>query len=218
MTAKKPRYWTDVKDISNHYRAMGVDGFYEKHAQDYDNPHKEDIHSLLSEFWEPEWTNIRICDLGCGDGLVTKWMMANHPGCTAVGIDKWMAKRYTEETGFPSFKLDFHQFASDMYPNGTGLEKPGDPKSKFNDNYDLIICSYAFDLIRESMQHHWMYKLSQFTDRVLLIRPNRKVLDTWSFRPIKKVAVGKAKGVLYQFNEDYHEQWKQFKERLQNDC
>lgn len=209
----KLRYWTDMKDISNQYREMGVDAFYEKHAHDYDNPHKEDIHSLLNEMWHADWNNIRVCDLGCGDGLITKWMQANHPGCTAVGVDKWMAKRYTEETGCKAYKLSFLEFASNMHPNGVGVHN-----GVFEDKYDLIVCSYAFDLIPESDQNRIMYLLSSMADTILLIRPNRKVVNTWCYNPVKKVAVGKAKGVLYQWNDNYREDFKAWQAQKEKEC
>jgi trans-aconitate methyltransferase len=72
--------------------------YYEREATRYDNPHAPGIHALLGVMLEDVAGT--VLDLGCGDGLVTKWL-AGRPGIRCVGVDRAaaMVARYREETG-----------------------------------------------------------------------------------------------------------------------
>jgi trans-aconitate methyltransferase len=72
--------------------------YYAQHPDAYDNPHAAGIARVLVELRLPEVDS--VLDLGCGDGLVTKFLRAER-AVTCVGVDRaaGMVARYEKETG-----------------------------------------------------------------------------------------------------------------------
>ncbi|MEB3328038.1 MAG: class I SAM-dependent methyltransferase [Candidatus Sericytochromatia bacterium] len=98
--------------MQNHHPYLGTAleprAYYEREASRYNNPHAPGIQALLRAVLAGvEGT---VLDLGCGDGLVTKWL-AGLPGVRCVGLDRAaaMVERYRQETGCPAEVGTFDQ-------------------------------------------------------------------------------------------------------------
>ncbi|MEB3222162.1 MAG: class I SAM-dependent methyltransferase [Candidatus Sericytochromatia bacterium] len=98
--------------MSDDHPYLGTDltpqAYYEREAARYDNPHAPGIHQLL----EATLAGVAgtVLDLGCGDGLVSKWL-AGRAGVRCVGVDRAaaMVARYEHETGWPGVVSTFDQ-------------------------------------------------------------------------------------------------------------
>lgn len=92
------------------YLGTGLDpeAYYQRHAAAYDNPHAEGILRLLAQLNLP--ITGRVLDLGCGDGLITKWLQGR-PGICCAGVDRAaeMVARYRAETGCPGVVATFEE-------------------------------------------------------------------------------------------------------------
>lgn len=82
---------------------LSPEAYYARHAESYENPHAEGVTALLERV-APALPDGAICDLGCGDGVVTRWLLAHGGGRFApYGVDAFaeMVRRYEAETGRP---------------------------------------------------------------------------------------------------------------------
>lgn len=72
--------------------------YYERHPAAYDNPHAKGIVRVLRALELPDVAT--VLDLGCGDGLVTKWLQGER-SVVCRGMDRAaaMVARYVQETG-----------------------------------------------------------------------------------------------------------------------
>lgn len=73
--------------------------YYRVHAAEYDNPHREGVEAALGRLAGHLSTG-RVLDLGCGDGLVTRWLLRQRPDIEPVGADASpeMVARYRATT------------------------------------------------------------------------------------------------------------------------
>ena len=146
--------------ISDGYRSEGVGKFYENHSREYANPHAIYVEQCLNycTFQSGE----QILDLGCGDGLVTKILKRRGP-YHVVGLDKYMAQRYRDETGFQCLEASFEEIAMQGLPT--------------DQEFDSVVCSYMVDIIPESYRHNFFWNVAAQTNRLIVIRPNSHVLE-----------------------------------------
>lgn len=170
-----------MSGITNQYRTIGVDNYYKEHAIDYDNPHKKQVIECLSKLYSSNCE--KVLDLACGDGLVTKWIK-EHFQAEVIGCDKFMAERYKKETGKDCKEYTFQDIASN--------------KSNLDKDFDLIICSYAIDLVPKSYMSNLLWELAQISEHLLIIRPNNHILENNFWDVENKAKEGKAKAVLYK--------------------
>jgi len=170
-----------MSGITNQYRTIGVDKYYQDHAIDYDNPHKAQVIECLKKLYSAKCE--KVLDLACGDGLVTKWIKA-HFEADIIGCDKFMADRYKKETGRDCKEFTFQDIANN--------------KSNLDKDFNVVICSYAIDLVPQSYMPNLLWQLAQMSERLLIIRPNNHVLDNTFWEVESKAKEGKAKAVLYK--------------------
>lgn len=146
--------------ISDGYRKVGVGAFYENHSHEYSNPHSVFVENCLNHctFRKDE----RVLDMGCGDGLVTKYLLRK--GLRSVtGADGYMSKRYQQETGMSCHEVSFEDIATRGMPN--------------SEVFDTVICSYIVDIIPESFRHNFFWNIALRTKRLIVIRPNSHKLN-----------------------------------------
>lgn len=164
--------------IRAQYEQHGVAGYYAEHAGSYANPHAHAVVSLLHQVWDERWTS--GIDLACGDGLVTK---TKGNVCEFIGIDPYLNDRYTQETGRACIRASAQHIVG-----GTVCL----PKAK------VIVCSYAFDLIPQSFTHDLLWRLADAADNLVVIRPNKKVIDHLMWSPLFKSACDRTHVVVYK--------------------
>ncbi len=162
--------------IRESYNQSGVDGYYSEQSDSYSNPHTAFVKECLDSI---QIDGPRIIDFGCGDGLVTKHLMKNK-SLTFVGIDKYMADRYSRETKFQAVSLGFDEMI-----NGIDVQA------------DVAICSYVIDLIPDTFIKQVMWSLSQSVERIITIRPNSHRLNCNWLHETQHIKCGKARLTEY---------------------
>lgn len=168
-----------VTAIRNEYQNIGVDTYYIQNADSYENPHSNFALNCLNALWKDEFIN--VLDFASGDGLISKHL-AKNKFCTIVGCDKFLHERYARETGNKSFNYSFEDVA-----NGYA-EFP---------KFDVIVFSYAIDIVEKSYLNNLLYGLSVFSKYLIVIRPNNHSIDNFAWKEEKSVKFGKARGIIY---------------------
>lgn len=148
-------YWHTMTSIRSHYEALGVSSFYEQNALTYSNPHENFIKDLLTEFISGFDRNLKILDLCCGSGEVTR-ILQNLGFSNICGLDPYTFELYKAKTSCPCFVFDFKDLSI----------------GKFNESFDLVICSFALHLAPESMLPNILYNLK--TEGLLILSPHKK--------------------------------------------
>lgn len=168
--------------VTEQYRDIGVNQYYSQFSETYENPHEKFVVKCLESTFNPEWKS--VLDLACGNGLVSKWVHRNHNANLIVGCDKFMSERYKKETGFDCYDLTFEEMTQDV----TSIQK----------QFDVVICSYAIDLLDKSYIGALAWQLATIAKNVILIRPNNHVLDIhgcWHLEALIKH--GKSRATVY---------------------
>lgn len=173
-----------MNGITNQYRKIGVDKYYEDFSFEYENPHKGNVISCLEKIYDKKWSN--ILDLACGDGLISKWIKFYNQDAEIIGCDKFMHDRYQKETGNFCYQHSFEDIANH--------------KVSFDTHFDVIICSYAIDLVPSSYMAKLLWELSNISNNLLLIRPNNHLIESYEWTLSNKIKVEKSRATLYTKN------------------
>jgi SAM-dependent methyltransferase len=167
-----------TKKITEIYRSVGVQEYYKTVGSEYVNPHKDFVYNCLDEL--NCTSSGTVLDLACGTGDVSKYF--NPVSC--VGSDKFLYKEYQTITGNNCYQYSFEDIA--------------DFNFDIKENIDLIVCSYAIDLVPSTYLNKLLYSLSTISTRMILIRPNSHIVPEQYWRVVQKVKHGKSRGVLYE--------------------
>lgn len=159
---------------------MGVEKFYEENSESYSNPHAIYVKACLERLNLP--SNLKVLDVGCGDGLVTK-ILHHYGNRTLSGIDKHMSERYTRETGYPCRDYSFEEISRGF--------------TEWDGPYDVAVCSYMVDLIPASYMAGFFWHLAKNSQNIVTIRPNNHELDFRWLIPEKSFKIGKSCLKLY---------------------
>lgn len=154
--------------IRNIYVKEGVESYYLNHADEYENPHESIIKELLSNYLQLNSLGSSVLDLCCGNGLVTKAIADKVPNI--IGCDPYMTEQYRQQTGRKCYEYDF-----------LGLsQEPNLPK------VDTVICSFALHLCPASLLPAILYNLSQISDKLIAISPNKRphIQDFWELEDV----------------------------------
>ncbi len=172
--------------ITEQYRTIGVQEYYQDPVTQatYENPHQDYVTDcLMNSFYQYFTEDASVLDLACGNGLVSN--ILKQCGVSDIeGADKYMYDRYTEETGFVCYPYSFEDIAN----FNCICEK----------RYDVIICSYAFDLVPESYRKKLLYALSTYADTLILIRPNSHVVEPSIWVDVHQCKFQKSRAIVYQ--------------------
>ncbi len=168
------------KAIRQLYDSQGVEGYYSSNIENYENPHSKFAIDCLSNQWQSNFKS--VIDFACGDGLISKYLAFNQMAVNISGCDKFMASRYISETGFHCVEASFEDIAN---------FKINLPK------VDVIVISYAIDLVQPSYLKKLLYALSCYADNLLVIRPNNHTISSDFWEEVSYFKSGKAKSFLY---------------------
>ena len=169
-----------MHSIRNQYEEFGVDNYYLEHGDEYQNPHAQDVIKCLRYFYCKEKYR-KILDFACGDGLVSKWIGKRSE---VVGCDGYLQERYKRETGNRCYNHTFQDICNF--------------NNFIENNFDLIVFSYAIDLVDRNYINQLLYRLSTISTEMLVIRPNKHIIseDFWNIKTV--VREGKSVGTLYE--------------------
>lgn len=169
--------------VTDQYRSIGVTQYYSEFSERYENPHEHFVVKCLESSFKKEW--LSVLDLACGNGLVSKWIKINQNSTKIVGCDKFMAERYKKETGFDCYDFTFEEIACGV--------------KSLNEKFDVIICSYAIDLLDDSYINTLAWQLATIAKNLVFIRPNNHVLNVngcWKLENMFKH--GKSRASVYR--------------------
>lgn len=166
--------------IRENYIEKGVESYYSNYGNEYENPHTQDVIKCLRYFYSKN-KHKKILDLACGDGLVTKWIGNKS---NVIGSDGYLHKRYTRETKNKCYPYTFADIC--------------DFNNYIDNNFDLIIFSYAIDLVESSYIQQLLYRLSLISKELLIIRPNKHLIDSPFWNYLEFHYEGKAKATFYE--------------------
>lgn len=168
--------------IRNQYKQMGVEQFYKKNANTYENPHEPIIKSHLNQLIRSgELSRGKVLDLCCGTGQVTKHLQSQ--GFRDIsGIDPFTNVEYQKRTNCRAYNYDFRYIAQ------KGLRE----------KYDTIICSFALHLCPESLLPQVLWSLSQSCKKLIIISPNKKPEIKVFFRETKMIKEQRVFSKVYE--------------------
>lgn len=167
--------------IRKEYETLGVDNYYIENAESYHNPHAIFALQCIEKLWTESFKN--VLDFACGDGLASKYLRKNKNVDSIIGCDKFMFSRYERETKNQCFRFSFEDIA-----NGN-FELP---------KVDVIVFSYAIDLVKASYLNNLLYNLSNVSDNLIVVRPNNHTVEHFSWKLEQFVKVEKSRGMLYK--------------------
>ncbi len=145
------------------YQKHGVEEYYMKHSTDYYNPHQDKIKDLFIKHLQPLISRKdTILDIACGDDMISRMV---HEQCKTSynmidGTDPFFDNMYV------TMKLSFEDIAM----------------GKLKKKYDIMICCYAFHLIKDSWKYDFLTQLALLTDTFIIITPSKKIKinhDDW---------------------------------------
>jgi len=145
-----------MKPIRKQYEIHGVDAYYSKEADNYSNPHFEQIKSLLIQN-ESRIDFRQILDLSCGHGEVCQ--VLRELGYTGFsGSDPYTWESFEKKLETPCYKWSFEDVI----------------KGKMKGEYSSIICSFAMHLCPEKQLYPLAFQLFQHTKQLVIITPHKR--------------------------------------------
>ena len=165
-----------MTSIREGYELLGVDTYYQQHANDYCNPHFKTIEIMLKDYISSHDIGKKILDLCCGSGEVTR-ILEQNGDYDIIGADPYMNHVYEERTCRKCLPYSFQDIVEEAE-----LGK-----------YDTIICSFAMHLCETSMLNTLLYQLSRKTNRLIILSPHKrpeincwfKMVDSYEFERVK---------------------------------
>lgn len=167
--------------IRKMYDEFGVDSYYSQNSDTYENPHSTFALDCIFNQWNKEFKS--VIDLACGDGLVSKFLESHKLAESIIGCDKFLFERYTKETKLPCIQSSFEDIANfkTILPN-----------------VDVIVISYAIDLVPKTYLNKFLYALSCYGKFLLIVRPNNHSINSDFWDEISYYKSEKSKSFLYK--------------------
>jgi SAM-dependent methyltransferase len=165
------------------YQKHGVTNYYKKYSNDYYNPHQDKIKDLFIKHLQPLISrNDTILDIACGNGLISRIVneYCNYDYNNIDGTDPFFDNMYV------TMKLSFEDIAM----------------GKLNKKYDIVICCYAFHLIKDSWKYDFLTQLALVTDTFIIITPSKKITinhDDWKI--VKELREDKVTLMILKINK-----------------
>lgn len=171
-----------MSTIFDNYKQYGIDVYYQNFSDKYSNPHYQDIISCLQLINFNSSHN--FLDLFCGDGIITSYLLTKN--CKNIlGCDKYMDNIYKEKCGKKCFNFSFEDIALNY--------------NIFNQKFDTIIISYAFDLVPNYFKSMIIIHLSMICENLILLRPNKHLIKKNNLFKLHKIfSVGKTSLTWYK--------------------
>lgn len=162
------------------YSQLGVKEFYTAIGKDYQNPHEEDIQSLLAPLIVPEKTYL---DLGCGNGVASLAIIAH--GGLVTGCDPYLSQVYQQNTSRECLTLSFEDIA----------------QGKLTQQFDSVVCSYSLHLLPSSFLPQFLYQLSLITKELIILTPHKRPEINQYFKEIRREKLNKTTLKVYSSSE-----------------
>lgn len=168
--------------IRGEYTKMGVHNYYDKHKDDYINPHLSNVKLCLD--WVISKIDIlNFVDLSCGNGEVTSFLKSKDI-TDSVGTDPYFCDIYKSKTNNDCLELSFEEIAK----NGLKYDK------------QTIICSYALHLCPKSYFNQLLFNLSSNCEYFVLISPSKyPIIDNY-FDLIDETIINRTHCKIYKSN------------------
>jgi SAM-dependent methyltransferase len=149
-----------VKAIRNEYAALGVDNYYQNHAQAYENPHFPYIQSLLEKN-KPRLDYTHVLDLSCGGGEVTL-ILRGMGFDNTIGCDPFTYNLFEKNTGNTCWQFSFEDIVK------------GKMTPLSIEPFTAIICSFAMHLCPSKMLQPLAYQLFIHSKNIVIITPHKR--------------------------------------------
>jgi SAM-dependent methyltransferase len=148
------------KAIRTEYAEKGVEAYYQKNANTYENPHFLYIEQLLEQN-KSRIDYARVLDLACGGGEVAL-ILRGLGFDNTVGCDPFTKRLFVKNTGLPCFNYGFE----DIVKGRLGAKVEG--------QYSAIISSFGMHLCDEKMLYSLTNQLFMLTQNVVIITPHKR--------------------------------------------
>jgi hypothetical protein len=145
-----------MKSIRPLYEAHGAEGYYQEHADTYENPHFPEIAALLQAN-APRLDLQAVLDFSAGGGEVTR-VLQELGYSDIIGSDPYTHALYTRKTGKPCLPLSF----DDVIKKGI----PG--------KYSAIISAFALHLCPPKDLYPLVYQLFQVAPQLVVLTPHKR--------------------------------------------
>ncbi len=152
------------KHFDNHnairlkYENEGVEGFYSKHADEYQNPHFEYIRQLIIQN-EHHLDYTKGLDFCAGNGEVSQvWQELGYKDF--VGSDCFTYNNYEKNFNIPCLKYSFEDIIKGNF--------------EFSHKFSVIICSFAMHLCPEKWLYSLTYNLLEYSQKLVIITPHKR--------------------------------------------
>lgn len=163
------------------YDQHGVKNYYENHANEYFNPHAEDVKILLNRL--DCYGIFSGIDFSCGDGLVSSHLHK----LAWTGVDPYLNTRYTDITGNRCVRATMEEVSKSMV---------------LLPIVDVVVCSYCIDIFEKSYMKNFLWHLSEISDKLVVIRSNKKVIDSICWELQDYEVSGRSHMTVYTANKD----------------
>lgn len=174
-----------MDSIRQKYQTYGVKNYYQWYFDQYKNPHEPIIHksiTFIDNNWDVDFS--KTLDIACGKGEVTK-MLVKLGYNNISAIDAYSCKYYEEETDGKCRTITF----DDIINGKLDGEK-----------YSILVSSFALHLLEESKLPIFLYKLTQLSDKLLIITPHKRpeIKEEWGWKLVDEVNIDRVKSRLYE--------------------
>lgn len=171
-----------------HYK-NGVKEFYLTNGMKYYNPHHSDISTGINFLFKIKNNINKILDLCAGGGEVTKAVLYMKYNVNIVGADPFTYKLYEFNTKLKCYKWSFDDIMEGC----------------IDEQFDMIICSYALHLCEKNKLYNIMESLSRSTKYLCVISPFKlpyvcECIVKMNFVKEEEFKCGKARFFIYKFS------------------
>jgi len=146
-----------MKAIRPLYEEHGAEGYYTAHANNYENPHFDQISALLEQNFSRFDCSGPVLDFAAGGGEVSQ--VLRRLGATQlIGCDPFTHALFEKKTGLPCLQLAF----KDVIRQGL----PG--------KYSLIVSSFALHLCPPKDLFPLTWQLLQAAPLLVVLSPHKR--------------------------------------------
>lgn len=152
--------------IYNEYQKYGVENYYKKFSSKYKNPHEDKITYIYNKHIKQLINKgDKILDIACGEGLICRLVNQYNNNFNIEGCDPYFNNKYCK------LKFSFEDIS----------------KGKLINEYDIVICCYAFHLISCELKYDFLTHISLITDKFIIITPSKKIIINHLLWNISKI-------------------------------
>lgn len=145
-----------MKAIRNLYAQLGVDAYYQQYGYAYQNPHLEQITTLLTQNKE-RLDYSQVLDFCAGGGEVS--LILQQLGFPdSIGSDPYLQELYQKNTQQTCYNWSFETAV----------------KQGLDGQYSCIICSFALHLCPSDLLYALVLQLFQHSSLLVVITPHKR--------------------------------------------